>query len=161
VELFASARLKGEARKDADGRSFATRDEAVRILTLTTTAIGALIAEPPKEGSIAEHMFFMGPLVVENWENFDRVELFSFEGHETQTVARSRQLFAQPKEIDESRVFPGSLRNPALNLLRLLARERPEAANEFSTIKQLKSPNTWVALPTGYPQFVGAAESGP
>jgi hypothetical protein len=161
VELFASARLKGEARKDADGRSFAKRDEVVRLLTLMTTAIAPLIAEPPKEGSIAEHMFFMGPLVVENWENFDKVELFSFEGHETQTVTRSRQLFAQLKEIDQSKLFPGSLRNPALNLLRLLARERPEAANEFNTIKQLKSPNTWVALPAGYPQFVAAAESGP
>jgi hypothetical protein len=161
VELFASARLKGEARKDADGRSFAKRDEVARLLTLTTTAIAPLIAEPPEQGSIAEHMFFMGPLVVENWENFDKVELFSFEGHETQTVARSRQLFAQLKEIDESSVFPSSLRNPALNLLRLLARERPEAANEFSTIKKLKSPNTWVALPAGYPQFVGVAEGGP
>jgi hypothetical protein len=162
IELFSSAHLRGEARnKEVDGRSYAKRDESRRLLTLTSTAIAPLIVEPPQEGSIAKHMFFMGPLVIENWENFDKVELFSFEGHETQTVARSRQLFAQLKEIDENSIFPGSLRNPALNLLRLLARERPEAANEFSTLKQLKSPNTWVALPAGYPQFVAAAESGP
>jgi hypothetical protein len=42
----------------------------------------------------------------------------------------------------------------------LLAREKPEAANEFSTLKELKSPNTWVALPTGYPQFISAAQRG-
>jgi hypothetical protein len=162
IELFSSARLRGEARnKEVDGRSYAKSDEIVRLLTLTSTAIAPLIVEPPQEGSIAEHMFFMGPLVIENWQNFDKVELFSFEGHETQTVARSRQLFAQLKEIDENSIFPGSLRNPALNLLRLLARERPEAANEFNTLKQLKSPNTWVALPAGYPQFVSAAQSGP
>jgi hypothetical protein len=161
VELFSTARLRGEARKDADGRSFTKHDEVVRLLTLTTTAIAPLVAEPPKEGSIAEHMFFMGPLVIENWETFDKVELFSFEGHETQTAARSYQLFAQLKDIDENTVFPSSLRNPASSLRRLLARERPEAANEFNTIKQLKSPNTWVALPAGYPRFISAAESGP
>lgn len=161
VELFSSARLRGEARKDADDRSFAKRDEVARLLTLTATAIAPLIVEPPQDGYIAGHMFFMGPLVMENWEHFDKVELFSFEGHETQTIARSRQLFAQLKEIDENPAFPGSLRNPALNLLRLLSRERPAAANEFNTIKQLRSPNTWVALPAGYPQFVSAAQSGP
>jgi hypothetical protein len=161
IELFSSARLRGEARKEADGRSFARPDEVMRLLTLTATAIAPLIVAPSQQSSIADHVFFMGPLVIENWENFEKVEFFSFEGHETQTFARSLQLFAQLKAIDDSSVFPSSLRNPAMNLLRLLSRERPEAANEFNTIKHLKSPNTWVALPAGYPQFVSAARNGP
>jgi hypothetical protein len=160
VELFSNARLRGEARKDADGRSFSKRDEVSRLLTLTTTAIGPLVTEPPQQGFVADHMFFTGPLVLENWQNFDKVELFSFEGHETQTMSRSFQLFAQLKAIDENPIFPVNLRTPASSLRRLLAREKPEAANEFSTLKELKSPNTWVALPTGYPQFISAAQSG-
>jgi hypothetical protein len=160
VEIFSSARLRGEARRDTDGRSFAKQDEVARLLTLTTTAIAPLVAEPTEQGSIADHMFFAGPLVLENWENFDKIELFSFEGHETQTRTRSFQLFAQLKEIDANPIFPDKLRTPALSLRRLLAREKPEAANEFNTLKELRSPSTWVALPAGYPQFVSAAESG-
>jgi len=161
LELFSNARLRGEARKGADGRSFSKHDEVTRLLTLTTTAIAPLVAEAPEQGFIAEHMFMIGPLVLENWATFDKVELFSFEGHGTQTVERSRQLFAQLKEIDENPVFPANLRIPASSLLRLLAREKPDAANEFNTLKRLKSPNTWVAFPSGHPQFISAAESGP
>jgi len=160
VELFSNARLRGEARKDADGRSFSKHDEVTRLLTPTTTAIAPLVVEPPQQGSIADHMFFTGPLVLENWQNFDKVELFLFEGHETQTMNRSLQLFAQLKDIDENSLFPASLRTPASSLRRLLAREKPEAANEFNTLKELKSPNTWIALPAGYPQFISAADSG-
>jgi hypothetical protein len=161
LELFSNARLRGEARKGADGRSFSKHDEVTRLLTLTTTAIAPLLAEAPEQGFIAEHMFVTGPLVLESWANFDKIELFSFEGHETQIVERSFQLFAQLKDIDENPLFPASLRIPASSLLRVLAREKPDAANEFNTLKRLKSPNTWVALPSGYPQFVSAAESGP
>jgi hypothetical protein len=159
VELFSNAGLRGEARKDADGRSFSKQDEVTRLLMLTTTAIAPLVTEPSTQGCIADHMFFTGPLVLENWQQFEKVELFSFQGHETQTVNRSVQLFAQLKSIDENPIFPSNLRTPALSLLRLLAREKPEAANEFNTLKRLKSPNTWVALPAGYPQFVSVAEA--
>lgn len=82
----------------------------------------------------------MGPLVLEHWESHDKVELFSFEGHETQTVQRSFQLFAELKEIDANPLFPAALRIPAASLRRLLARKKPEAANEFNTLKQLNSP---------------------
>jgi hypothetical protein len=101
---------------------------------------------------LPDHLYFTGPLVLESWEHLEKLEMFSFEGHETQTVERSKQLYAQLREIDEAPEFPAALRIPASSLRRLLAREKPEAANEFNTLKVLKSPNTWVALPEGYPQ---------
>lgn len=46
------------------------------------------------------------------------------------------------------------MRNAANNLLRLLQRDQRDAANEFRTLKELKSPNTWVAVPAGYYSFL-------
>ena len=46
-----------------------------------------------------------------------------------------------------------------MNLFRFLQRENTEAGNEFSTLKALKSPNTWVCLPAGYLQFMHTNES--
>ena len=157
VELFSNTRLRGEARKDADGRSFSKSEDAGKLLGLTGSAIAPLITAPVAGGALADHMFFAGPLVLESWRHFDKMEMFSFEGHETQTVDRSRQLYAQLREIDEDSGLPAALRIPASNLLRVLAREKPEAANEFNTLKALHSPNVWVALPAGYAQFVRTA----
>ena len=161
LELFGNAHLKGEAVKDSDGRSFARPDEVARLLQLTTTAIAPMLIDPV-DSVVPEHMFFSGPIVYESWADFDKKEMFSFEGHATQTQARSRQLYAQLKSIDEDSHFPKALRGPAANLHQLLAREKPEAANEFNTTKLMRSPNTWLALPVGYPQFVrDGGDGGP
>ena len=64
------------------------------------------------------------------------------------------RLYMQLKDIDGNKALPSNLRVPAINLLRLLAREKPGAANEFSTLKDIRSPNTWVAMPTTYVQFI-------
>ena len=161
AELFASARLRGEARKGADGRSYSRADEVRRLLSLTSNAIAPLLTEPASEGGIADHMFFAGSVVLENWAHFDKVELFTFEAHDAQTADRARQLYAQLKEIDSNRGLPDVLRGPAYNLGRVLARQKSQAAQEFNTLKRLNSANTWVAFAAGYPQFVSAAEQGP
>lgn len=62
----------------------------------------------------------------------------------------------QLKAIEEERQFPPVLRNPAANLRNLLQREQHDAANEFRTLKELKSPNTWISIPAGYFQFLHA-----
>jgi hypothetical protein len=66
----------------------------------------------------------------------------------------ARRVVAQLLSIDEDRAFPQSLRQPAANLLRLLQREKKDAANEFNTLKSLRSPNTWISVPSGYVQFM-------
>ena len=80
--------------------------------------------------------------------------MLSFEGWETQTEAATRKLYGQLRDIDGNRDFTAALRIPAANLYRLLAREKTGAANEFSIIKNLESPNTWIAVPVVYPQFM-------
>lgn len=160
LELFSHARLDGDARKGTDPRSYSRPEEVQRVLTLATTAIAALLEDvkPLQDGDLPllpDHVYFSGPLVLENWSHFDKLEMFTFEGHETQVTNRSTALFAQLKNIDEDDGFPQSLRVPALNILKVLSRERP-AAIEFKTKKLLKSPNTWVAIPSGYAQFINA-----
>lgn len=93
-------------------------------------------------------------MVLENWAGFEKREVFAFEGHLTNVEQMTRQLFMQLKEIDNCDTLPGSLRIPAASLYRLLAREKLGAATEFNTLKDLRSPNTWVALPAAYAQFV-------
>jgi hypothetical protein len=72
----------------------------------------------------------------------------------------TRELYFQLKDVDKNPAFPSALRVPASNLLCVLARESPEAATEFNTIKALNSPNTGVVLPAAYPQFLTARCGG-
>lgn len=108
---------------------------------------------------LAEHQFFSGPAVVETWSGFDKQEVFAFEGHETQLAKASRDLMGALRAIDSEKSLAPVIRVPAVNLLRLLQRSHHDSANEFRTLKELKSPNTWVAVPADYISFVNAEES--
>ncbi len=153
-ELFSRFRLQATAKKDADGSSFVKSQEAREFFEQASTAIALLLPDKEARPRIPDHVFFSGPMVLESWAQFDKRELFSFEGQLTNVEQMTRQLYGQLKEIESCDALPGSLRIPAANLFRLLAREKYGAANEFNTLKELKSPNTWIAIPTAYVQFV-------
>lgn len=153
-EIFSRARLNGVARRGADGRSIVKADYAETLMETAATAIGPLLTAAQEGVSIPDHIHFSGPVVVESWEGFEKQEVFAFEGHETQLNRASRALIGQLYEIDQTKQFPPTMRNPANSLLRLLQREQHDAANEFRTLKDLKSPNTWVAVPAGYYSFM-------
>lgn len=154
VELFSLFRLHGTAKQGEDGFSFSRPGDATSVLNAVALPVNSLVSVDESRPHLPNHVFCMGPLFLENWSHFDKRELFSFDGWETQTSQTQRRLFMQFREIDQSRAFPAALRIPASNLLRLLARDKPGAANEFTTIKELKSPNTWVAVPVAYTQFM-------
>ena len=154
IELFSRFRLTATARSKHDGFSFVRSDEASKFLQQACAPVAPLLPDSVGRPQVPEHVFFSGPLLLENWSHFDKREVFSFEGHITQVEQMTKRLYMQLREIDQKRTFPSALRVPAANLFRLLARERPDAANEFSTIKELKSPNTWISVPAAYPQFV-------
>lgn len=158
-ELFSRFRLQAVARKDADGSSFVKLDEAREFVESAASALAPLLPDQEARPVIPSHVYFAGPLVLENWAHFDKRELFSFEGHRTDVDQMTRELYMQLKDIDQNPGFPSTLRIPAANLLRLLARDKPGAANEFSTLKDLKSHNTWVAFPTTYVQFMRPTRS--
>lgn len=156
VEIFSRARLNGVAKRNSDGRSVVRAEYVEQLLQVAATSTRPLLAAAEQGTSIPEHMYFSGPVVVETWEGFEKQEVFAFEGHETQLTRASRALIGQLYKIDQTKQCPPLMRNAANSLLRLLQRDLHDAANEFRTLKELKSPNTWVAVPAGYYSFVHA-----
>jgi hypothetical protein len=153
-EIFSKARLRGVAKPGEDARSYVKDDYVKQVAEVAATFMSPLLSYSQGTKSLPDHVYFSGPVVVEAWSGFHKQEVFAFEGHETQVTEASRRLIGQLYEIDESKQCPAALRNPAQSLLRLLQRDKHESANEFRTLKELTSPNTWVALPAGRHQFV-------
>jgi hypothetical protein len=160
MELFQTPKLSAFPRKGVDGRSSLRTDDMRHIIDRATSAVAPLLAPPDGQTFIPEHEYFSGPVIVESWAQFDKVEAFTFEGHQTQLQVRSERLLKQLGLIDADPKFPGALRNPAASLRKLLVREKAESANEFNTLKNLKSPNTWVTVPAGYAQFCRPTADG-
>lgn len=152
--LFSRTRLQAHNQKGLDGRTMVKVSDMQALRNLVIAGVSPLLVEQNGMTSLPEHVYFAGPVVMEDWETYAKQEAFTFEGHETQIAQCSRDLLAQLYRIDQDHRFPSALRQPAINLFRLITREKEEAANEFTTLKTLKSPNTWVAVPTGYAQFV-------
>lgn len=153
-ELFSRFRMQGLAKKHTDGATFVKSEEARAYFDRASSTLPPLLSDKEGRPSMPSNIYFAGPMVLESWAHFDKQEVFSFEGHRTSVDQMTRELYMQLKDIDQNTALPSSLRIPAANLQRLLARDKPGAANEFSTLKPLKSPNTWIALPTAYAQFV-------
>lgn len=161
LSIFTRTDLKGEAKKNSDVRSYTNEQIARNIFDVAGNSIRSLIPKQCSDGTlIPAHMYFCGPVVIENWESFDKQEVFAFEEHDQSLSNAVRQLKGQLYSIKGQRAFPTSLRYPAETLLELLYREKHDEANEFKTLKALKSPNTWVALPSGYPMFM-SSKNGP
>lgn len=158
VELFSRPKLHANAHAESDSRTYVKPSDLGALHSLVVNAVGPLLVSAESK-SLPDHVYFAGPVIVENWSNFTKQEAFSFEGHKTQDHPLSSSLLSQLSAIDEERTFPASLRNPAINLYKLLIREKHKAAHEYSTIKDLKSPNTWVGVPIGYTQFLNTDDT--
>lgn len=156
IELFARTKLQASVRKGADRRTMVRYEDASALTQLASGPLRPLLTHASEGASIPDHVYASGPAFLEHWGDFDKLEVFSFEGHSTESNQIARRLVAQLLTIDKDREFPANLRAPAANLLRLLQREKKDAANEFNTLKNLKSPNTWVSVPAGYVQFMAA-----
>lgn len=154
IELFSRTRLQAVAQKGKDSRTMVKSDDMRKFTEMACTATLPLLVSAETGTGMADHIHFAGPCVMENWEGFSKQESFTFEGHQTQIEELSKALIKQLYAIDKERTMSTALREPAANLFRLLQREKEGAANEFRTLKDLKSPNTWVSLPTGYLQFL-------
>lgn len=154
VELFSRTRLQAVSQKDRDCRTMVRADEMSKLAELASSSTMPLLVSAPAGTGIADHIHFAGPCILENWGDFSKQESFTFEGHQTQIEELSKALLNQFYAIDKDRSMSSSIREPASNLFRLLQREKEGAANEFRTLKDLKSPNTWVSMPIGYLQFL-------
>lgn len=154
IELFSHTKLQAVMAKAGDRRTMVRYSDAKELCDLAAAPLRPLLVYAPQGTSIPDHVYVSGPAFLENWGDFDKMEVFSFEGHTTEVTQIGRRVVAQLLTIDEDRSLPQALRQPAANLLRILQREKKDAANEFNTLKSLKSPNTWIAVPTGYIQFM-------
>ena len=154
IELFSHTKLQAVMAKADDRRTMVRYGDAKELYDLAAGPLRPLLVYASQGTSIPEHVFVSGPAFLENWGDFDKMEVFSFEGHTTEVTQTGRRVVAQLLDIDEDRSLPQALRQPAANLLRILQREKKDAANEFNTLKSLKSPNTWIAVPSGYIQFM-------
>lgn len=159
IELFSCTKLQATAKKDTDGRTFVKSCDIENLMMNVTSSVVPLLAAANDVQSIPNHVFFTGSVVIEDWSGFSNQEVFAFEGHKTQEERLSARLLGQLWAIDQERNFPSSLRNPAANLYKLLIRDKEDAGKEFSTIKELKSPNTWIAIPAGYSRFINNDET--
>jgi hypothetical protein len=159
AELFGRPRLNATATSaDGDNRTYAKQSDLESLHAHVVNAVGSLLVFTPVK-SLPEHCYFAGPIIAEDWNAFAKQEAFSFEGHQTQENVHSSSLLGQLRAIDEDKNFPASIRNPAINLWKLLIREKDMAVREYATVKDLKSPNTWVGVPTGYLQFVNTDDT--
>lgn len=130
IELFSRFPLTAIAKNKADGFSFMRGQEASEFMQQACAAVASLLPDTVGRPPIQDHVFFSGPMLLENWSRFDKREVFSLEGHVTQVEQMTKKLSMQLRDIDQNRAFPSALRVPAANLFRQLARERPDAANE-------------------------------
>jgi hypothetical protein len=158
-EIFGKSHLSGVAKRGEDGRSIVKPECAEQLYRDVAGGMTPLVTYRQDGSTLAEHQYFSGPAVVETWSGFDKQEVFAFEGHETQLAKASRDLMGALRAIDGERSLAPVIRRPAVNLLKLLQRSAHDSANEFRTLKELKSPNTWVAVPAGYTTFVNVAEA--
>jgi len=154
IELFSHTKLQAVMAKAEDRRTMVRYSDAKELYDLAAGPLRPLLVYAAQGTSVPEHVFVSGPAFLENWGDFDKMEVFSFEGHTTEVTQTGRRVIAQLIDIDQDRTLPQNLRQPAANLLRILQREKKDAANEFNTLKSLKSPNTWIAVPSGYIQFM-------
>lgn len=159
LELFSRTKLNGIPARNTDGWTLTTHSKMRQAVERTTAAIAPLLMGSYGDRSFADRAYFIGPAILEDWADFEKREIFSFEGHETKGTRSIRTLLGLLYEIDHDREYPEALRRPAKNLFELLSRDKSASANEFSTLKDLKSPNTWVAFPSGYVQFLHSAET--
>ncbi|MGZ8338612.1 MAG: hypothetical protein ACXWU9_03450 [Telluria sp.] len=158
IELFARTKLQAVGKKDVDTRTVVKESELSSVRELATSSIAPLLRYS-ETSSFPDHTYFAGPVIFENWEAFAKQEVFTFEGHESETAQSARKLLAQLYRIDEDKAYPNALRTPAKSLADLLRRDNQDSAVEFNTLKDLKSPNTWVAVPAGYLQFLQTEEA--
>lgn len=159
VELFSRLKLASvPGDKNKDNRTMVRRQDVLVLVELVSSPIGPLLVFAKNGLSIPDHVYVSGPAFVENWGHFEKMEAFRFEGHTTEINETAKKVLGMFALIDRDSGFSSGFRQPAANLRRILQREKKGAANEFTTLKQLKSPNTWVSVPTGYLQFMDGSE---
>ena len=161
--IFGKTEFEGIGSRERNTQSYVSVDVADRIQRVAKSkGIGPLIQCRTNNSSLLlPHTSFFGPVVIENWAEFKKNrEILIFEEHNSEIILATQLLKEQLYRIKQNKSLPASLRNPAEAILQILHREEHDEANEFKTIKDLRSPNTWIAVPAEYQLWSAKKQSG-
>ena len=136
-------------------KSVARIEDIQRFSKLASADNAPLLISPneDQDSLLPEHLYCIGPFWLEHWAYLDKQERFNVEGWSTDVGHQITKLFGELGYIHRDIELPFKLRQSAEELYRILAREKDEATREFSTVKSLKSPSTWLAVPLDYARF--------
>ena len=159
--LFSKFSLDATARS-RDFKSVVRLEDIQKFSRRSSADNAPLLISPNDEPDclLPDHLYCIGPFWLEHWENLDKQERFNVEGWSTDVGHQIAKLFGELGHIYRDEAFPFKLRQPAEELFRILAREKEEATREFSTVKSLQSPSTWLVVPLDYPRFWKKDASG-
>jgi hypothetical protein len=152
--LFSKFSLDATAK--SHGFKSVARIEDIQRFSKRASADNAPLLISPKDDPnciIPEHLYCVGPFWLEHWENMDKQERFNVEGWLADVGHQMPKMLGQLKLMSDNHGLPYKLRRPAEELYKILARKKEELTREFSTIKSLQSPSTWIAVPIDYARF--------
>jgi hypothetical protein len=160
-ELFSKFSLDG--RSGTLGARSVVRIEDVAAFQVPASSDGApLLPEPHSDPAVLlpPNLYCVGPYWLESWAEMETAERNNFEGWLSAIDTAAEDLFGELKAMHQEPRLPFKLKNAAEELYRILSREKEEATREFSTVKDIESPNIWVSVPVDYPRFWKPREDG-
>jgi len=154
TRLFSKFALEGTA-KQRDFRSVLRMEDVQRFSNCASAENAPLLIDSAEEPDVllSDDLYCVGPFWLEHWQNMEKQERYNIEGWLTNVGSEVETLFGELSRIYKDNKLSFKLRLPAEELYRMLARKKEEAHREFSTVKALKSPSTWLAVPVDYPRF--------
>ena len=154
THLFSKFSLDASSQR-SDLRSAVRIEDIERFSTRASAENAPLLVSPDEDPDVVlpENLYCIGPFWLERWAEHTKQERFNIEGWLTDVGNQVKTLFGELGRIHSNKALPPKLRMPAEELYRMLAREKEEATREFSTVKALKSPSTWLAVPVDYARF--------
>lgn len=154
LRLFSKFSLEGTAQLK-EFKSVARLEDIQAFSRRASSDNAPLLVSPidDRDCLLPDHIYCIGPFWLERWDKVDKQERLSVEGWSTDVDHYISDLFGALKHIFADESLPFKLRKPAEELYRILARDKQSATREFSTVKTLKSPFSWLVVPLDYARF--------
>jgi hypothetical protein len=159
--MFSKFSLDATA-KSRDLKSVVRIEDIQRFSKLASADNTPLLILPKNDpdGLIPGHLYCIGPFWLEHWKDMDKQERFNVEGWLADVGPQIPKLLGELNFISNDHGLPDKLRKPAEELHKILIRKKAELTREFSTVKALNSPSTWIAVPLDYARFWKKDDNG-
>jgi len=161
INIFSKYKL-GAWSKKSDVISFISAQPLREFASYAANTNMPLLLSPKQnpKAVLPDNIYCGGPFWLESWKDYDIQEQFMFEWFAKNVGTQYESLMKQLYAISEDKQYPYKLRNAASDLHKIFHTNNPNSNREYSTIKAIKSQNTWVAIPINYQRFWRADEEG-